>query len=401
MSFEHNLGGVTGAVIRPDNLFFGNVSNPFIKLNEDIKSLMGGSVYRISNGKDILSNVFTRNPILNPPNVAGMKYFGQDANPHIAMDQIFPKPVGKFASPDHASGLSMFRFNTDPNFQNVTMGSAFGITTFGSQFTNVPGVKQILNGGFLGIVMTAITDLINRVIPSNVTDIITSIIPGNIPFVSTLISIATSFVSKVTSVNSSGINMVMNAAKTAIKSLNTIISAATTAIGLATSIFGSATSLLSSAVSNISSMISGVIGGQSLTQLSSLVKNFCQSSLNFLDNITGSKFPNLHLTDAIQSPMQYLKNMIDKAVQSIVPGGSTIVTAIMEKTDALTQLMGGNIGSTITLQSKDTAIQFMDKLSAVYATASQSPFSSSVFTNGSNIYNDVQKHIQRINSGKY
>ena len=222
---------------------------------------------------------------------------------------------------------------------------------------------------------------------------ISSLIPGNIPFVSTIMSIANSFVSKITAVNTSGVNLVFNAVKTATQDLNNIMSLASTAISLTSSIFGSASSLLSSAVSNISSMVSGVIGGMPLSQLANVVKTFCQSSLSFFDSITSNKFPSLHLNGAIENPMQYLKNMIDKAVQSIVPGGSTIVTAIMEKTDKLTELMGGNISSNITLQSKDVAIQFMDKLSAVYANANQSPFSSSTFSTGSNIYNDVKKYL--------
>lgn len=358
MSVFLNAAYLTGKIQSEDHLFFNRIVDPFATTNDTLAESYGGSYPALSGGTRIPLNVLSKNPLMTRPNVSGLRYFGQNKISRVCMDQPFARRIGQFPTPQHGAGMNFYDFSTNPTFlgsQNVA--SLTGSLLYGSQFKNVSGATELINGSLSNILVSALTDILNLSLP----DSLQSLIPG----------------------------------------LSSITSALTGATGL-TGVFDvfsgfsfsdPTSTLLTTAISGA---VSSALGGNSLTVVSSEVNQLISTSQSFLGSV-----PAISPATALAgygNGTSVLQNALDQAINTSIPNASMIISSTFNDVTSITNISGSSFTETVPLNDPGSIIPYASAAAQTFAGDDKDPFGLDIHSRGFKMSKDVSDYINKRNS---
>jgi len=366
MSVFTNSAYLLGNIRTEDHLFFNKISQPYATTDEDLAATYGGSYPEVSGGSRIASNVLAKNPLMTKPNVAGMRYFGQNPISKVCMDQDLPRRIGQFPTPQHGSGMNCHDFNTNPLFQGAqSVGGVTGSLLYGPQFKNVAGASQVVGGNLTNIAISAITNILNISLPSSMQSSITGL---------------SSMLSALSSLTSGGYGGSSN-----ITSVFRLFSAF--------SFTDSTASLLSS---SITSAISSTISGSGLSGLSTSVTSILSTAQSFNGSL--SSYSPAYSLNSLGNGTSLLQNAIDQAIENLIPGASMMVSSTLNSLTSITALSGASPGESLYLQNRDSNIAYSSAAAQTFSYQNTPPFTNDIYNQGFTMAGDVGKYITNRNS---
>jgi hypothetical protein len=366
MSVFTNSAYLLGNLRTEDHLFFNKISQPYATTDEDIAATYGGSYPVVSGGSRIASNVLAKNPLMTKPNVAGMRYFGQNPISKVCMDQDLPKRIGQFPTPQHGSGMNCHDFNTNPVYLGAqSVGSVTGAILYGPQFKKVAGASKVISGSLASIAISALTNILNISLPSSMQSSITGL---------------SSILGALNSLTSGG-----SGGSSGVASVFRLFSAF--------SFSDPVSSLLSS---SITGAITSSISGGGLIGMSSSVTSLLGTAQSYNGSL--SSISPAYSLNSLGNGTFLLQNAIDQAIESLIPGSSMIVSSTLNSLSGITALSGASAGETLNLQNRDSNIAYSSAAAQTFANQSTAPFSNDIYSQGFTMAGDVGRHITSRNS---
>ena len=358
MSIFLNAAYLTGKIQTEDHLFFNRIVDPFGTSSDTLAQSYGGSYPTLNGGTRIPLNVLSKNPLMTKPNVSGLRYFGQNRISKVCMDQPFARRVGQFPTPRHGAGMNFYDFNTNPTFRgSQNVASLTGNLLYGSQFQNVAGATQLINGSLNNILINALTDILSLSLPDS--------LQSSIPGLSTIVSSLTG---------------------------------ATSLSGVFDTFGGFSFSDPTAALitTAIDSTISSVLGKNSLSTVASQVNQLITTSQNFVGSV-----PAISPASALAgygNGTFVLQNALDQAINNAIPDASMIISSTYNDVTVISNVSGANFNESVNLNDSNSIVPYAAAAGQAFAGQDEDPFGLDVHSQGFNMSKEVLSYINKRNS---
>jgi hypothetical protein len=256
--------------------------------------------------------------------------------------------------------MNFHDFNTNPNFQgDVSVAGATGTLLYGPQFKNVAGASALLNGQLNSILATALTAILNNVLPTSLQSSVTGL---------------------------SGLVSGLSGAG----SLSSIVNLFSTFSLPA----GGAASLISNAITGA---ITSALTGGGLSGVATQANLILTSSLPLTGTLSAAS-PAQSLLGVNANAL--LQNALDQAINNAIPNASMIISGTFNSVNDICSVSGSSPTETVNFQDSGSAILYSSAAAQSFARgAANPPFSNDILSQGFAMQKDVTNYINKRNAG--